>query len=80
MVNADSPENVKKGGQLKDFVALHTKGIHGSHDEEAPVGGHEAGCKGESGPWVQLQLRRSCLKNVSTNQIAMPAAIRIFRE
>ena len=34
-----------------DFVvALHTKGIHGSHDEEAPVGGHEAGGEGKSGP------------------------------
>ena len=38
----------------KDLVALHTKGIHGSHDEEAPVGGHETGGKGESGPWVEL--------------------------
>ena len=33
-----------------DFAALLTKGIHGSHDEEAPVGGHETGGKGESGP------------------------------
>ena len=62
----------------KDLVALHTKGIHGSHDEEAPVGGHETGGKGESGPWVELWLR--CSKNVSTYQIAIPTAIRTFLE
>ena len=57
---------------------IRTKGVHGSHDEEAPVGGHEAGGKGESGPWVELQL--GCSKNVSTYQIAMPTVIRIFLE
>ena len=54
-----------------DLIALLTEGVHGSHDKEAPVGGHEAGGKGESGPglnfsWAALRMfpptRLRCLQ------------------
>ena len=66
------------GVNCQDLVVLRTEGVHGSHDEEAPVGGHEAGGQGESGPWVHLHL--GCSENVFTYQIAMPTVIRIFLE
>ena len=40
--------------QMVYSTPIRTKSVHGSHDEEAPVGGHETGGKGESGPWVEL--------------------------
>ena len=41
-----------------DFAdLLLTKSVHRPHNEEAPVGGHEAGGQGEACPGVELQLK-----------------------
>ena len=55
-MKADSPEREKEEVTILYMFVLeqHTQGVHCSHNEEAPVVGHEAGGQGKPGPRNRL--------------------------
>ena len=60
-MKADSPEREKEEVTILYMFVLeqHTQGVHCSHNEEAPVVGHEAGGQGEPGPRDRLDTREA---------------------
>ena len=60
-MKADSPEREKEEVTILYMFILeqHTQGIHCSHNEEAPVVGHEAGGQGKPGPRDRLDTREA---------------------